>query len=56
MTALWLHYVEDLPQREVARSLDRSLPWTKVTLMRARKRLKAAADETAGPVKRQAYG
>lgn len=56
VTALWLHYVEGLPQREVARSLDRSLPWTKVTLMRARKRLKAAADETAGRAKRQAYG
>jgi len=56
VTALWLHYVEDLPQREVARSLDRSLPWTKVTLMRARKRLKAAADATPGPAKRQAYG
>ena len=40
-TALWLHYVEELPQRDVARAMQRSLAWTKVTLMRARRRLRA---------------
>lgn len=41
-TALWLHYVEDMPQKQVAMALQRSLPWTKVTLLRARRRLKTA--------------
>jgi len=40
--ALWLRYVEDMPVREVSRALDRSLSWTKVALMRSRRRL---ADE-----------
>lgn len=56
-TALWLHYVEDLPQRDVAKALQRSLPWTKVTLLRARRRLRAAM--SAPPVegkKSEAYG
>lgn len=38
--AMWLHYVEDLPLAEVAEALDRSRSWTKVTLMRSRRRLK----------------
>lgn len=38
-TALWLRYVEDLSVNEVARALDRSQSWTKVTLLRARRRL-----------------
>jgi RNA polymerase sigma-70 factor (ECF subfamily) len=42
--ALWLHYGEELAQREVAHALQRSLPWVKVTLMRGRKRLKHALD------------
>ncbi len=55
--ALWLHYVEELPQREVARALQRSLPWTKVTLLRARRALRAAMSEpVAGGDKSEAYG
>lgn len=55
--ALWLRYVEDLPIREVARALDRSQPWTKVTLMRARRRLEAVlADDTAAANESKAYG
>lgn len=42
--ALWLHYGEELAQRQVAHALQRSLPWVKVTLMRSRKRLKHALD------------
>lgn len=45
--ALWLRYVEDLPIREVARVLGRSQPWTKVTLMRSRRRLQSALAESA---------
>lgn len=56
-TALWLHYVEELPQREVARALQRSLPWTKVTLLRARRRLRAAMSAPlADGKKSEAYG
>ena len=40
-TAMWLHYVEDIAVKDVARTLDRSLSWTKVTLMRSRRRLRA---------------
>jgi len=42
VTALWLHYVDEMPQKEVARAMQRSLPWTKVTLMRARRKLQFA--------------
>ena len=45
--AMWLHYVEDLPLAEVAGALDRSRSWTKVTLMRARRRLKREYDDEA---------
>jgi RNA polymerase sigma-70 factor, ECF subfamily len=38
-TALWLHYVEDMPAREIARVLGRSWASVKVMLFRARKRL-----------------
>jgi RNA polymerase sigma-70 factor (ECF subfamily) len=41
-SALWLRYAEDLPLADVARALDRSLAWTKVSLMRSRRRLAAA--------------
>ena len=42
--ALWLHYSDELAQRDVAHALQRSLPWVKVTLMRSRNRLKDALD------------
>lgn len=38
-SAMWLRYVEDMPVRDVARALEKPLPWTKVTLMRSRRRL-----------------
>lgn len=37
--ALWLRYVEELSVRDVARVLERSESWAKVTLKRARDRL-----------------
>lgn len=56
VAALWLYYVDDMPQREVARALQRSLPWTKVALMRARRRLQfALADAGYNDVKSEAY-
>ena len=38
-TALWLHYVEDMPARAIAQVLGRSWASVKVMLFRARKRL-----------------
>jgi RNA polymerase sigma-70 factor (ECF subfamily) len=38
-SAMWLRYVEDLAMKDIARTLDRSLSWTKVSLMRSRRRL-----------------
>ncbi|HZD52306.1 MAG TPA: sigma-70 family RNA polymerase sigma factor [Woeseiaceae bacterium] len=54
-SALWLRYAEDMPVKEVARALQRSQPWTKVTLLRARNRLRAeltpdASDTSEGKV------
>ena len=39
-SAMWLRYVEDMPLQDVASALDRTLAWTKVSLMRSRQRLK----------------
>jgi len=38
-TAMWLRYAEEMSTQEVSRALDRSNSWTKVTLMRARRKL-----------------
>lgn len=46
-TALWLRYVEELSVREVARALDRSESWAKVTLKRSRDRLAAELGDVA---------
>jgi RNA polymerase sigma-70 factor, ECF subfamily len=54
--ALWLRYVEDLPIREVARALGRSPAWTKVTLMRSRRRLQSALADDGAPSESKAYG
>lgn len=37
--AMWLRYVEDMSVNDIAAVLDRSISWTKVNLMRARKQL-----------------
>ena len=39
-TALWMHYQEDLPLKEVARVLHKSTTHAKVIVYRARKRLR----------------
>lgn len=38
-TAMWLRYGEEMSTQEVSQALDRSASWTKVTLMRARRKL-----------------
>jgi RNA polymerase sigma-70 factor (ECF subfamily) len=38
-SAMWLHYVEDMPMKAVSQALDRSMSWTKVTMFRARRKL-----------------
>jgi RNA polymerase sigma-70 factor (ECF subfamily) len=46
-TALWLHYVEEMPAGEIARVLGRSWASVKVLLFRARKRLSPLLAEFA---------
>ena len=55
--AMWLRYVEDLSVKEISTALDRSVSWTKVTLMRGRRRLSEnfAAGEPA-TVESKSYG
>jgi RNA polymerase sigma-70 factor, ECF subfamily len=56
-SALWLRYVEDLALADVAEALDRSLAWTKVSLMRSRRRLEQRLrDESASPYGSQQHG
>ncbi len=38
-SAMWLRYAEDLSVKDVARTLEKPTSWTKVTLMRSRRRL-----------------
>jgi len=55
--AMWLRYVEDLSVKEISSALDRSPSWTKVTLMRGRRRLStelAAAPDSAA--RSESYG
>ncbi len=53
-TAMWLRYAEDMSINDIAKSLDRSVPWTKVNLMRGRQALENALGGTAEESK--AYG
>jgi RNA polymerase sigma-70 factor (ECF subfamily) len=56
-TAMWLHYVEDMPVKEVSRALDRSLSWTKVALFRGRRKLTQRLEiESATNVGSTSYG
>ena len=52
--AMWLRYAEDLSVNDISTALDRSVSWTKVNLMRGRKTLGAAMNET--DTKSEAYG
>ena len=44
-TAMWLRYVEDMSVNDIAAVLERSISWTKVNLMRARKQLDAELNQ-----------
>jgi RNA polymerase sigma-70 factor (ECF subfamily) len=52
-TALWLFYVEDMSQAEIAKTVRRPVSWVKVNLLRARRRmlseLQQANDTTTIP-------
>lgn len=56
-SAMWLRYVEDMSVKEIARALDKSSSWTKVNLLRGRRRLSAelAGDEPKTE-HRESYG
>lgn len=43
--AMWLRYVEDLPLADIATALGRSQAWTKVALLRGRRRLTAELND-----------
>lgn len=56
-TALWLRYVEDMSIKEIAAATERSTSWTKVTLLRARRRIGAVLnEESAEAGKGEVYG
>jgi RNA polymerase sigma-70 factor (ECF subfamily) len=56
-TAMWLHYVEDMPVKDVSHALERSLSWTKVTMLRSRRKLmQEMGKDTATGVGSQSYG
>lgn len=56
-TALWLRYVEDMSIRDIAAAMERSVSWTKVSLLRSRGRLGVALGEgPAAGKKGEAYG
>jgi RNA polymerase sigma-70 factor (ECF subfamily) len=55
--AMWLRYVEDLSVKEISSALDKSPSWTKVTLMRGRRRLSTElATEPDSAARRESYG
>jgi RNA polymerase sigma-70 factor (ECF subfamily) len=55
--AMWLRYVEDMSVKQIAKALDKSLSWTKVTLLRGRRQLTAELGvDRNGAVQRESYG
>ncbi|MEJ2171176.1 MAG: sigma-70 family RNA polymerase sigma factor [Woeseiaceae bacterium] len=47
--AMWLRYVEDMSVKDISAVLERSVSWTKVNLLRARRLLEAKlSNETGG--------
>lgn len=56
-SAMWLRYAEDMSVKDIARTLQKPMSWTKVTLMRSRRRLSTeltGANETTA--NGEAYG
>ena len=54
--ALWLRYVEDMSVSDIAAVLERSISWTKVNLLRARRQLDAELNGAVDTKASQAYG
>jgi len=55
--AMWLRYVEDLSVKEIAKALDKSQSWTKVNLLRGRRRLSSElAGAQPATAQRESYG
>jgi RNA polymerase sigma-70 factor (ECF subfamily) len=55
--AMWLRYIEDMSIKEVAKTLDKTQAWAKVTLLRGRRTLSAElADGAEAKAGRQSYG
>ena len=52
--AMWLRYAEDMSVNDISKTLDRSVSWTKVNLMRGRRALDEELNDTVG--KSEAYG
>ena len=56
-SAMWLRYAEDMSINDIARAMDKSSSWAKVTLMRARERLAADFDaDGVGIHQEERYG
>jgi RNA polymerase sigma-70 factor (ECF subfamily) len=55
--AMWLRYAEDMPVKEIARALGRPQSWTRVVLLRARRRLAGELNNgSAAGNESKAYG
>lgn len=54
--AMWLRYVEDMSINDVAAVLEKTSSWTKVNLMRGRKRLDAELGNAEPANESEAYG
>ena len=52
--AMWLRYAEDMSVNDISTTLDRSVSWTKVNLMRGRRTLEAQMNSAAD--QSEAYG
>ena len=46
-TAMWLRYAEDMSVNDISKTLDRSVSWTKVNLMRGRRSLESQLHDSA---------
>ena len=56
-TAMWMRYVEDMSIKEVARAMEKTQSWAKVTLLRGRRSLSAElADSEPAEARRENYG
>jgi len=53
-TAMWLRYAEDMSVNDISTTLERSVSWTKVNLMRGRRALEAQMNSAAN--QSEAYG